>query len=148
MLYDIAEEEDIHLFFDLDHEELIALYHQEDDATFISFRRDLDKQPRLFRDIFAEELGHHFTSVGNSVFYEKYADRVIRDRAEYRALKWGAQFMMPAAEFVGSFRCCHTVHELADYFEVTEGLVKFRYEVLQREEIEWLPEPARLSEVG
>jgi len=82
-----------------------------------------------FRCVVAEELGHHFTTIGHCVprIYYHYHDRTEISRAEYRALRWAAKWLMPLDGLATAFR--HGIigiEELAEYFEVTEDMVKFR----------------------
>lgn len=82
-----------------------------------------------FRCVLAEELGHHFTTVGNAVpltFYH-YSDRLRVTRAEYRALKWAAYYLLPFDKLKKAFSDGVLLSwELAEYFNVTEQMVKFR----------------------
>jgi hypothetical protein len=90
----------------------------------------LDRRGRAyFRCVFAEELGHHFTTAGNAipVTYFHYADRLAVSKAEYLAQKWAALFLMPLDDVVYAVR--HGIREVwdfAEYFDVTEDMVRFR----------------------
>jgi Zn-dependent peptidase ImmA (M78 family) len=82
-----------------------------------------------FRCVFAEELGHHFTTAGIviPVTYFHYADRLAVSKAEYLAQKWAALFLMPSDDVIQAIRSniCE-VWNLAEYFDVTEDMVQFR----------------------
>ncbi len=97
---------------------------------------------RLYRCVLAEELGHHYTgAVGQIYCYSALERDMGRSRWEYRALKWAAQYLIPGrclAEALGSGIV--RVHDLAEHFEVTEGLAKFRLELSRRiGEVLWHP---------
>jgi len=82
-----------------------------------------------FRCVLAEELGHHFTTVGEVLpkKYFHYRDRLYVSQAEYRALKWAAKYLMPGKEVQKVVkRGCRQTWELAEYFNVTKEMVVFR----------------------
>jgi hypothetical protein len=48
-------------------------------------------------------------------------------RAEYRALRWAAQWLIPLDKLAQAFKWgIFEVWELAEYFDVTEDMVRFR----------------------
>jgi len=96
----------------------------------IGLANSLDYAPRAyFRCVLAEELGHHFTTVGCRIprTYFHYRDRMEVSRAEYRALRWAAQWLIPLDKLVKAFKKGITEKwEIAEYFDVTESMVSFR----------------------
>ncbi|MDK2816207.1 MAG: hypothetical protein PWR22_836 [Moorella sp. (in: firmicutes)] len=99
----------------------------------------LNNRP-LFRCILAEELGHHFTTVGDAIpkTYYNYSDRLMVSRAEYRALKWAALYLMPLNKLVQAFKEGIVERwELAEYFDVTEQMVDFRLKLPDLAAIQW-----------
>jgi Predicted Zn peptidase len=92
----------------------------------------LSKRIRTTRErrcIMAEELGHHFTSCGSNIpreFYH-YAARLTISKTEHRALKWAAKYLIPRDKLCPAIEngVVHT-WELADYFNVTESMIRFR----------------------
>ncbi len=96
----------------------------------IGLANSLYHSPRAyFRYVLAEELGHHFTTVGYRIprIYFHYRDRMEVSRVEFRALKWAAQWLMPSDKLLRAFRQgIVEVWELAEYFDVTENMVRFR----------------------
>lgn len=81
------------------------------------------------RCVLAEELGHHFTSVGNVIPSELYLyrDRLRTSQVEYRAMKWAAQHLLPRAKIKYAFQIgLHHPWEIAEYFDVTTDMVLFR----------------------
>lgn len=96
----------------------------------IGLANSLDYAPRAyFRCVLAEEMGHHFTTVGCRIprTYFHYRDRMEVSRAEYRALRWAAQWLIPLGKLAQAFKWgIVEVWELAEYFDVTEDMVRFR----------------------
>lgn len=83
-----------------------------------------------FRCVLAEELGHHYTSTNNAIpqTFFHYRDRLDVSRAEYRALRWAAMYLMPYAEVLCALKTGHVERwQLAGYFNVTEEMVDFRF---------------------
>ncbi|MGE5585799.1 MAG: ImmA/IrrE family metallo-endopeptidase [Bacillota bacterium] len=100
----------------------------------IGISRRLFDNRRHFRSVLAEELGHHFTTVGCYVpeVWLHYADRLNAGRAEYRAARWAAAYLIPADKLCETLsRGTTDVWELADRFEVDEPLVRLRLTTLQ-----------------
>jgi len=108
----------------------VYVSHRED---FIPPQIGLDKKLRQdkkrLRCILAEELGHHFTTVGSA--YSKkfyfYSDRVWTSQIEYRAMKWAGEYLIPLPHIKTALQCgMFQTWELADYFEVTNDFMRFR----------------------
>lgn len=82
-----------------------------------------------FRCVLAEELGHHFTTAGAAVpktFY-RYRDRLGVSRAEYRAMRWAARWLIPVDKLGKALKQgIVETWELAECFDVTEDMVRFR----------------------
>ena len=96
----------------------------------IGLSRTLFSCPAYFRCVLAEELGHHFTSTGNSIprSYYRYSDRLFISRVEYRALRWAAIYLISLDTLIDANKQgYHRLHELADYYNVTEDMIKFRF---------------------
>lgn len=109
---------------------LIAFYmHEANYPPIIGFHPALLEDIRKFRSVFAEELGHHFTTAGNTLPFKhlRYSDRLKISQAEYRAMKWGALFLMPLDKLIMTVESgLKEVWELAEQFVVTEDFVRFR----------------------
>jgi hypothetical protein len=81
------------------------------------------------RCVLAEEIGHHFTTSNNSVprTFFHYRDRLEVSRAEYKALKWAALYLMPRDKLLYAIKHGITEKwEFAEWFNVTEEMVDFR----------------------
>ena len=104
----------------------------------IGLSNRLLRDPTLFRCVLAEEIGHHFTTVGDALpkTYFHYAQGLTVSRAEYRAWRWAAQYLIPLPMLK---ECLHNgineVWELADYFDVTEQMMKFRLSLPEFSEV-------------
>lgn len=109
---------------------LEAVYWALPDMKVIGLANTLMYAPRAyFRCVLAEELGHHFTSVGCRIPQKhlRYRDRLEVSRTEYRALKWAAQWLLPLDKLMRALKQgIVEVCELAEHFDVTEDMVKFR----------------------
>lgn len=87
------------------------------------------------RSIMAEELGHHFTSAGDGLpkqFYN-YAHRVTVSKAEYKAMRWAANYLIPDDDLLdilkeGLYRPC----ELAEHFQVLPEVVDIRLKLFEK----------------
>jgi len=77
----------------------------------------------------AEELGHHYTSTGNSlpVKCSSYRQKMNISRSEYQARKWAALELIPLNMIKKALASGITeVWELAEEFGVTEDVARFR----------------------
>ena len=76
--------------------------------------------------ILAEEIGHHYTTVGNILDQSKLDNR----KQERRARVWAHERLIPLARFVQAHRDgIRNHHELAEYLGVTE---QFLHEAIER----------------
>jgi hypothetical protein len=88
------------------------------------------------RTVFAEELGHHFTTVGQNVLktFFHYTDKLLYSKEEYRAMKWAANYLMPETKIEHAIKKGLTeTWQLKDYFCVDEEIVTFRLRMLKKE---------------
>jgi Zn-dependent peptidase ImmA (M78 family) len=95
----------------------------------IGLNKHLAKNTPHLRSVLAEELGHHFTTVGDRIPKTYFNRRQLLEisRAEYRAMKWAALFLIPKKPLM------HAIHtgakekwELAEHFNVTQKVIEFR----------------------
>lgn len=96
----------------------------------ITLAERLKKNPNRMRCVFAEELGHHFTSAGicipNREFY-CYSERTEVTKAEYKALRWAAHFLIPEDELLDAISSgLYEPWEIAEHFRVTDEFATFR----------------------
>ncbi|MDF2873367.1 MAG: hypothetical protein K0R22_50 [Sporomusa sp.] len=86
------------------------------------------------RSIMAEELGHHFTSVGDCLpkQFFNYAHRLTIDKSEYKALRWAANYLIPDEDLLevlhdGLYR----PGEIAEHFCVNLQIATLRIELFK-----------------
>lgn len=86
------------------------------------------------RSVMAEELGHHFTTIGDCLprqFYN-YAHRLTISKAEYKALRWAANHLISDNDLFdmlreGLYKPC----ELAEYFCVVPEIINTKINLLK-----------------
>ncbi len=91
--------------------------------------KSLEYHPRLLRCVMAEELGHHFTLDRDCLCctYFNYRDRLAISKAEHRALRWAAEYLIPQKQLKRALKTGHdTLWSLAELFDVTEDMMRFR----------------------
>jgi len=132
-MYSIAEQQEIEIeWWDFVPPILGVYWAPSDLPPVIFLDKSLETQTRLLRCVMAEELGHHYTLDRDCLCrtYFNYRDRLAVSRAEYRAWKWAAMHLMPLDRMGQAIRDGITEKwELAEYFEVTEEMVRFRIEM-------------------
>lgn len=87
---------------------------------------DLRHDIRLGRSVLAEEYGHFKTTAESEVLeiHFSYNRAVIMCKSEELALRWAVNYHMPLEALAQAVRKGYReIHELADYFYVTEWLV-------------------------
>lgn len=85
---------------------------------------------RLHNCVLAEEIGHYFTAPQSNIFKMygscnlDYLHQLQRSRDEIKALKWAVNYLIPDEQFNKAILDgCQSVHELAEFFDVTEWFV-------------------------
>ena len=136
-LYSLAETEKIKVdFFDFGNTNIKGIYYVDDNMPpTIGLDVSLKNNTPLFRSVFAEELGHHFTSAGFGIprqFYN-YSERLVIDRIEYKALRWAANYLIPENDLLDALRdCIETQSELAEHFRVVPEIIKIRLKLFEK----------------
>lgn len=132
-LFEIAEKENIAVRWWHFVPPIQAIYWAPPDfPPLIGLDWSLARRTRSLKCVLAEELGHHFTSAGVFVArpHLSYAERIWVSKEEHRALKWAALYLMPEKELALALRSGFVeIWELAEYFGVTEEMVRFRMEI-------------------
>lgn len=78
--------------------------------------------------VLAEELGHHYTTIGNITDLKNVCNR----KQELIARKWSYEKLMPLESLIkASFEGCSNLYELAEYLDVTEAFLKDALEYYQ-----------------
>ncbi len=82
----------------------------------IAIRKDIDTTTEK-ACVLAEELGHHYTTVGNILDLEDPANR----KQERRARLWGYDRLIGLHGIINAYEAgCRSSYEIADYLGVTE----------------------------
>ena len=93
------------------------------------------------RSIMAEELGHHFTSVGycvNRQFYN-YSTRLRINKIEYKALRWAANYLISDNALRDAFKQgLRRKNELAEYFRVVPSIMHIKLKLFEKILSFWL----------
>ncbi|OPJ63723.1 ImmA/IrrE family metallo-endopeptidase [Clostridium chromiireducens] len=78
--------------------------------------------------ILAEELGHHFTTLGDLIEdCQTYDEELLKNKKEQIAKLWAADFLISDEEFVQALHnCISTIPDMAEYFTVTEEIIKYK----------------------
>jgi Zn-dependent peptidase ImmA (M78 family) len=120
-IIEILENENIQLeWLNLNH--FLGIYVRIDNQDIIVINNRL-KTLKEIKLSLTHELGHYFT--GTIYFYNM--DKYYIAKCEYKALKWASMFLMPKDKIVEAINKGITeVWELAEHFEVSEELVRFR----------------------
>lgn len=95
----------------------------------IGLAKSLFESRAHFRCVLAEELGHHFTTVGTTIprAFLHYRGRLDISRAEYRAMRWAALHLIPLDKLREVIKKgVRERWELAEHFDVTEDMIDFR----------------------
>lgn len=101
------------------------VYFQE--ASSIVIREDLHRREK--RELIAHAIGHHLLHAGNHLSMQK---RIYSfgNYHEKQANVFAAALLMPSHELQKVLKCRPRIDEIADYFHVTDDLVRLRLLVL------------------
>lgn len=134
-LFRIAEENDIIIEYVSFPRNIQGLYYKEPGLPpMIGINERIVSNTKLFACVLAEELGHHFTTVGDTCAeYYSYAARLDIDKKETMAMKWATETLLPAYEIVEAAReGITTFEDLADKLEVTGEFLLKRLEFIAK----------------
>jgi Zn-dependent peptidase ImmA (M78 family) len=92
---------------------------------------ELEHNQALLRFVFAKELGHHSTSVGDMLFRSHRSDmgHVLLSKTEKQAFRWAAQLLMQPMEAVAIAHEVETVHDLGERFDVRPAFVRAAFQL-------------------
>lgn len=111
--------EDLHLLIERENiilditenlpENVDGIYLKSSDSfPIIGINCNIVNDKMKYSIVLAEELGHHFTSVGDSsVMFNSYSKRLILDKSEIRALKWATEYILPLEKLKPAFLKMH-----------------------------------------
>lgn len=125
-LLDIAEKENIIIKFVDEIPEVFAeaLYISKFGIRIILMANILKSNTIRMTEVLAEELGHHFTSMGDNIEPKNYFDKVNIDKCEAKALRWACNFLVPKDELIDELRKRPaSIDELADGLSVSRDIL-------------------------
>ena len=104
-----------------------------DDIPMIGIDKSIKDNLFLSRCVLAEELGHHFTSVGRSIYYCRSLRNINVCKSEHKALRWAAWYLIPRGSIkLALLDGADTVKKMAHYFRVTEEMIWFRLRIREK----------------
>ncbi|CZR97697.1 MULTISPECIES: ImmA/IrrE family metallo-endopeptidase [Clostridioides] len=134
-LLDLAKNEEIEIYYtDKITDDIKGLYINKQGLKIISLLNSLKQNKTKLIEILAEELGHHFTSVGDYVSSENsYKNKILIDKTEEKALRWAGEFLLAEEEIIHVINSYATnVYEIAEELQVSVKFLLKRLEFLSR----------------
>lgn len=92
-----------------------------------------------YLSILAEELGHHFTSIGNLTIESKnYSEKLQKAKKENKAKTWAANFLISDEDFVHAlYNCISTTCDICDCFNVTNEILQYKILSIIHDEVKY-----------
>lgn len=120
-LLELAESENILVDYFILPADLLGVYYRTKNMPpVILLHSRLKDNRRLLRCVFAEEIGHHFTTSQNIMVFSR-KDNYVYMKYEKLALWWATKYLMPLKELIKAINGgLFLTHEIAEHFEVTE----------------------------
>lgn len=112
-IYKIAENEKIDIL-NYKWTNTKARIFEIDNNYYIGLDKKQIKDTKEETEILAEELGHYYC---NALYYLN-SDKTIRDKCEYRAMKWAYSVLVPLQKLKEKIIQGLNLYDLADYFNV------------------------------
>lgn len=97
---------------------------QYGDACYIGMNTTELETDALRNTCLAHELGHCITGA----FYDPNSPLSVIGKAEYKANKWAVKELIDKKELMRLLKEQYRVDEIAEYFDVTEDLVRLAYD--------------------
>jgi len=88
-----------------------------------------------YRTVFAEELGHHFTTARQNMLKIcfHHADRIAYSKEEHKARKWAASYLMSDSDIKKAIKKgLIETWQLSDYFSVDEEMIILRLRLFEK----------------
>ena len=100
----------------------LGLYDaRSEEPPLILLHENIKDNRRLLRCIFAEELGHHFTSSGNLLAFARSDKACVALKQERLALWWAVRRLVPISALTKAIESGLVLtNELAEHFDITE----------------------------
>lgn len=132
-LFYLIESENIDFFFaNLKLVNKLGLYSCKDGYGVIVIDYTLKYNKIALTEVLAEELGHHFTTVGDFSNINTYQDMLKHNKSENMALKWATEFLISEEEICNLVLENITAEEMAERCEVSLGFFLKRLEFLSK----------------
>ena len=137
MLFDLIEKENIIVEYVDFSPTIQGIYYKADGCLpIIGINENIVSNKKLFTCVLAEELGHHFTSIGDSTAEcYSFADRTNLNKTELAALRWAAGYLLPLDEIVNSIKKgIENIDDLSDSLGVTDEFLLKRFRIIARKQ--------------
>jgi len=130
-LYQLAENENIKVVEEYLPGEIKGFYFRKNKTQLICLEKRLNHINK--RIVFAEELGHHFTSYIDTLELSRTGCK-ITGKVEYIARKWAAEFLIPDEAFKDVIKKSKylSLYYISEELNVTEELLKLRLELYKK----------------
>lgn len=122
-LFDKAEENNIKVMYFPLHSVKSSSVQYGDECYIGMNTKELETDAQR-NTCFAHELGHCMTGA----FYNPNSPLDVIGRAEYRANKWAVKELIDKNKLMRLLKEQYRVDEIAEYFDVTEDLIRLAYD--------------------
>lgn len=105
--------------------------------SVIALDNSLLSSSPIYLSVLSEEVGHHFTTFSNLIRPSKsYLDKIYKSKDEHKAKRWAANYLISDSDFVQALNSCIiSIPEMAEYFNVTEEIIKCKISSIVTNEI-------------
>lgn len=128
------EKIDIH-YLDIKEIGVLGLYIKNEGLPHMIFLdHSLKNNKDKLIEVLAEELGHYFTSVGNSISnINTYKDKLDIGKCENKATKWATYFLVSEYDIINLINNNITsIHDMADKLGISVDILMKRFEYLSK----------------
>lgn len=94
----------------------------------IGIPKFIDNNRCRYLSILTEEVGHHFTTLGDlTEKSNNYSQKLEKNKKERKAKLWAANFLISDEDFVQAlYNCISTRCDMCDYFNVTNEILNYK----------------------
>ena len=135
-LFELANKEGISIgYYDLP-STLLGLYMCNPKMeTVIAIDKSIENNEDKLIEVLAEELGHHFTTTGDFTGHCcHYKDRLLLNKIEEKAVRWGTDFLIPLKDFTKVLKSgISSISDICEKLELPEPVVNMRLKFLSRQ---------------
>lgn len=127
-LLNLIEKENITLDEDLKIPNVSGIYISIPGLNpIIGIKKNVSTEKEYY-SILAEELGHHFKTIGNLIKHEtSYIGDILKQKEELKAKLWASNFFISDEEVVQAILdCSNNIYTLAERFNVTEEIINYK----------------------